>query len=324
MAVQPTPRQRRVSEPGVRMSGELVDIPLPDVMQLLSTNRKSGVLLVSTDATDGRIYFRCGQIYSATVVGGGSLAPREAIYRMLGWRAGTFVLQPADEHPVPDEIEDSTVGLLLEGMRRLDEHRRSDAIELEVADLEPVSSPAAHRPRRSMLRRVAWISAVMLLFGAVLVERWLRSAGGHQRPSRDDRAATPPAPPPVVDHATAPVDSAIAPVDSGAAPVDSAAPRPTRRRKLASRAVPAARPAPVALGEDHGFLIANTRPWAKVRIDGVDTGKSTPIAPRWKIPLAAGKHVVSFTAGGQTYHFDVVVRPHEDLFLIRDLEEDAP
>ncbi|MEO6951992.1 MAG: protein kinase [Polyangia bacterium] len=72
-----------------------------------------------------------------------------------------------------------------------------------------------------------------------------------------------------------------------------------------------------------GFLVANTQPWAKVVIDGKDTGKTTPIAPRSKIALKPGKHNVTFVAGGKKYSYDVVVKAGEDLYLIKQLS-DAP
>ena len=75
------------------------------------------------------------------------------------------------------------------------------------------------------------------------------------------------------------------------------------------------------VGNDPGFLVANTQPWAKVIIDGKDTGKTTPIAPRSKIPLKPGKHVVTFVANGKKFNFDVVVRPGEDTRLIKQLAD---
>ena len=52
---------------GRPMSGVIEEIPLPDLLQLLSTSRKSGVLTVSTPASVGRIYLRQGQIYFAAI-----------------------------------------------------------------------------------------------------------------------------------------------------------------------------------------------------------------------------------------------------------------
>jgi serine/threonine protein kinase len=73
-------------------------------------------------------------------------------------------------------------------------------------------------------------------------------------------------------------------------------------------------------GTGDGFLIANTQPWARVLIDGHDTGKSTPIAPRSKVALKPGKHMVTFVVGGKKFDYEIVVRPGEDTRLIRKLD----
>jgi hypothetical protein len=76
-----------------------------------------------------------------------------------------------------------------------------------------------------------------------------------------------------------------------------------------------------ASSSEPGFLVANTQPWAKVLIDGKDTGKTTPIAPRSKISLKPGKHVVTFVANGKRYNFDIVIEPAEDTRLIKQLAD---
>ncbi len=73
-----------------------------------------------------------------------------------------------------------------------------------------------------------------------------------------------------------------------------------------------------------GFLVANTQPWAKVIIDGKDTGKTTPIAPRSKISLKPGKHIVTFVANGKKFNFDIVVKSGEDTRLIKQLTDSGP
>jgi hypothetical protein len=78
-----------------------------------------------------------------------------------------------------------------------------------------------------------------------------------------------------------------------------------------------------ATSSESGFLVANTQPWAKVIIDGHDTGKTTPIAPRSKIALKPGRHVVTFVANGKRFNFDVTIKPGEDTRLIKQLA-DAP
>ncbi|MCC6748746.1 MAG: PEGA domain-containing protein [Deltaproteobacteria bacterium] len=68
-----------------------------------------------------------------------------------------------------------------------------------------------------------------------------------------------------------------------------------------------------------GFLVANTTPWAKVLIDGQDTGRTTPIAPRSKIPLKAGKHTVTFVVEGKRFSFPLSVKAGETARLIKQL-----
>jgi hypothetical protein len=117
----------------MRMSGAIDEIPLPDLMQLLSTSRKSGVLSVRGEGGLGRIYLRKGQIYYSTIDDSYDLSPRKAAFRMLTWERGTFELEAPDEKSVLEEIQDSTEALLMEGMRQLDEYRRIEG-ELPARD----------------------------------------------------------------------------------------------------------------------------------------------------------------------------------------------
>ena len=82
-------------------------------------------------------------------------------------------------------------------------------------------------------------------------------------------------------------------------------------------------PTTTSASAEAGFLVANTQPWAKVIIDGKDTGKTTPIAPRSKIALKPGKHVVTFVVNGKRFNFDVAIKPGEDTRLIKQLADTA-
>ena len=79
------------------MSGVIEEIPLPDLLQLLSTSRKSGVLTIASRAGIGKIYMRKGQIYFAAINDNFAIKPQKAIYRMLTWTTGTFELEPSVE-----------------------------------------------------------------------------------------------------------------------------------------------------------------------------------------------------------------------------------
>jgi hypothetical protein len=70
---------------------------------------------------------------------------------------------------------------------------------------------------------------------------------------------------------------------------------------------------------DQGMFTAYTKPWARVWIDGKDTGKMTPIAPRSAIPLSPGGHKVEFVVGDQKFPFSVTIRPGEKKNLVKVL-----
>ena len=122
--LEATGQRRNVSGANKPMSGSIDEIPLPDLLQLLSTSRKSGVLSVRGEGGHGRIYLRKGQIYYSTIDDSYDLSPRKAAFRLLTWATGTFELEPPDEKSVLEEIQDSTEALLMEGMRQLDEYNR--------------------------------------------------------------------------------------------------------------------------------------------------------------------------------------------------------
>ncbi len=103
------------------MSGMIEEIPLPDLLQLFSTSKKSGVLVVRGDAGVGRIFLRKGQIFFASINDSADIAPPKSIYRMLRWERGGFELQAPEERQVAEEIDQPTEAILMEGLRQLDE-----------------------------------------------------------------------------------------------------------------------------------------------------------------------------------------------------------
>jgi pSer/pThr/pTyr-binding forkhead associated (FHA) protein len=129
--------QQRQATQGRPMSGVIEEIPLPDLLQLLSTSRKSGVLTVNNGVSLGKIYLRKGSIYFATINDDFGVSPQKAIYRMLTWLTGTFELEPSVEMQVMEEISESTEALLMEGVRQLDEFRNLQK------QLPPLGSPLA-------------------------------------------------------------------------------------------------------------------------------------------------------------------------------------
>ncbi|MBN1652468.1 MAG: response regulator [Deltaproteobacteria bacterium] len=111
---------RDVSEKA-RFSGSLSDMGLVDLLQTVDIGKKSGVLYISSGNQRGAIYFRDGALVDAEI--GGKLRGDRAVYRALVWSDGTFEI---DFRPVrrQDVIKTSTQGVLMEGMRRMDEWGR--------------------------------------------------------------------------------------------------------------------------------------------------------------------------------------------------------
>ena len=72
---------------------------------------------------------------------------------------------------------------------------------------------------------------------------------------------------------------------------------------------------------EYGFLLANTRPWSKVYLDGKYTGRETPIPPDKKLRLTVGTHKITFaTPSGKKYDFQVEIKKDETLKLIKRLD----
>ncbi len=104
-----------------RFSGSLSDMGLVDLLQTVDIGKKSGVLYMTSGSQRGAIYFRDGALVDAEL--GSRLRGDRAVYRALVWSDGSFEI---DFRPVrrQDIIKTSTQGILMEGMRRMDEWGR--------------------------------------------------------------------------------------------------------------------------------------------------------------------------------------------------------
>jgi pSer/pThr/pTyr-binding forkhead associated (FHA) protein len=111
----------RVTEEAPRMSGNLEEIPLPDLLQLFGTSRKAGVLVLRSVGREGRIYLNDGRIRFAEFEGQSGVPPLKVLYRMLNWQTGLFALDPPDKREFDAGIDVSAQEVLMEGFRQQDE-----------------------------------------------------------------------------------------------------------------------------------------------------------------------------------------------------------
>jgi Domain of unknown function (DUF4388)/FHA domain len=106
------------------MSGSIEEVPLPDLLQLFGTSKKSGVLVIRTEDDVGRIYLKKGNIAFAIINDLDDVQPLKSLYRMLTWQKGLFDLDPPEEREFPNELNASVQEVLMDGMRQLDEFNR--------------------------------------------------------------------------------------------------------------------------------------------------------------------------------------------------------
>lgn len=106
------------------MSGSIAEIPLPDLMQLFTASKKSGVLVIRTERDVGKLFFDGGQVVFSTVNDNYDVAALKSLFRILTWEDGSFDMEPPEEREFPGPITMSTEGILMEAMRQMDEVRR--------------------------------------------------------------------------------------------------------------------------------------------------------------------------------------------------------
>src|SRR5438876_12066826 len=99
--------------------GSLKELPLPDIIQLVSVSGKTGKFTLSRDDARGFIFLKNGQMVHASV---GNLTGEEAIYSLSIWNEGEFQFNPGEEAD-RQTITKSNTNLLMEAARRLDEWR---------------------------------------------------------------------------------------------------------------------------------------------------------------------------------------------------------
>lgn len=105
------------------VQGSLSEMSLPEVIQIFGNGRKTGRLAITSEGKHGEVFFNEGMVYDAAYEG---LEGAEAVYAMLSLVDGEFFLDPSVTRE-ENRIGMSAEGLLLEGMRRLDEAARDGA-----------------------------------------------------------------------------------------------------------------------------------------------------------------------------------------------------
>jgi uncharacterized protein (TIGR02266 family) len=101
------------------MRGRLDAMSLPNIVQMIEMERRSGTLNLSAEGRQGQILFREGQILGAVQ---GPRRGDPAVYALCTWPRGEFAFRLATSEVSPDlKTSRSNQSLMMEGARRLDE-----------------------------------------------------------------------------------------------------------------------------------------------------------------------------------------------------------
>ena len=102
--------------------GSLSQMNVIDLVQSLEMGRKSCALTLTLDSDKCEMYFKEGQVTHAVY---GSLTGDPAVFKVLGWTGGNFQIN-FEGKTGKQTTTLNTQGLLMEGLRMLDETKRDD------------------------------------------------------------------------------------------------------------------------------------------------------------------------------------------------------
>ncbi len=145
--------------------GSLKELPLPDIIQLVSVSGKTGRFTLARDAERGFIFLKNGQMVHAQV---GSLIGEEAIYALAIWNHGDFQFA-AGEEPDRQTITKSNTNLLMEAARRLDEWRVLSR-KISSVDMVPELQVRTNRHEQVTLNPQEWLLVTKIDGGRSIAE----------------------------------------------------------------------------------------------------------------------------------------------------------
>jgi CheY-like chemotaxis protein len=99
------------------ISGQLENLPLPEIVQVLNLGKRTGCVTLSSGGIQGKIWFHDGQLVHAEL---DAAEGESAFFGLLFWKEGEFSIQPGVEPP-RRTIRNDAMFLVMEGLRRVDE-----------------------------------------------------------------------------------------------------------------------------------------------------------------------------------------------------------
>lgn len=106
------------------LTGRLDLISPSELIQAMNVNNQTGMLIVQNEDQDLKIYLHDGQVHEVEL---GDTRGDEAFFEFLRWAKGHFRFEPVRKDDTVRRVRMDTMGLLMEGMRRVDEFRQTGA-----------------------------------------------------------------------------------------------------------------------------------------------------------------------------------------------------
>ncbi len=128
------------------LEGSLKELSLTNIIQVNCNEMNTATVRLAHEGEEGVICFADGGIVHAIA---GDLVGEEAVYELLSWPDGTFIVEQDQVSP-QRTIDSSWNSLLLEGIRRLDE---GEPAPVEPLEMEPIGLPASDEDDMSRLAR---------------------------------------------------------------------------------------------------------------------------------------------------------------------------
>lgn len=122
--------EQRAEELASGMSGQVADIPLVEVCQMINSNQRTGRLKAEDGDTNGVIVFNEGEIIHAEI---GSKSGTEAFYDIILLTSGRFKFtQGITSREKKLDVIGGFMAMLMEGMKRQDDRLYNDDDVIEV------------------------------------------------------------------------------------------------------------------------------------------------------------------------------------------------
>ncbi len=143
------------------IEGNLKELSLPNIIQLNCSEMNTAAVSLRHQGKQGMLCFAEGAVVHAEV---DDLVGEEAVYELLSWPDGSFVVQP-DVLPPDRTVTANWSMLLLEGMRRIDEGQPDFEETTEGGSMMEMSGTDDMTMLAQSLKRVIGVQ------GAVIISR---------------------------------------------------------------------------------------------------------------------------------------------------------